>query len=124
MTISTDNGNWSLGCHPTKDASFNILNLADQLHQSKSTNSDGLEKKKIYFSENPVPDLVTQGQEAIFIAVYNYTELLKKQEVVGSTDDQEAAKDMENKDFIEAECQNEKVNEIFHQAREFSRLDN
>ena len=34
----------------------------------------------------------------------NYIELLKKQEVVKLPDDQEARKNIENKDFIEARC--------------------
>lgn len=53
-----------LGRHPSKNASFDILSLADQLHQSKSTNPDALDRGKIYFSENPVPDLIEEGKKA------------------------------------------------------------
>lgn len=45
------------GRHPTKDLSFNILSLADQLYCSRSTTPDRSEPGKIYFSENPTLDL-------------------------------------------------------------------
>lgn len=47
--------------HLTKNVLFDILNLADQLHCSRSTTSDGPEPRKIYFSENLAPDLWKQG---------------------------------------------------------------
>lgn len=51
------------GYHPTKDASFDILSLADQLHRLKSTYLEGTKHDKIYFSENQVPDLIKLGLE-------------------------------------------------------------
>lgn len=51
----------SNGKHPQKDAAFDILSLADQLHLSKSTDPKGPEQGKIYFSENQVPDLIDLG---------------------------------------------------------------
>lgn len=50
------------GYHPQKDASFDILSLANQLHRSKSTHPEGPERGKIYFSENQVPDFIKQGK--------------------------------------------------------------
>lgn len=46
-----------IGRYPTKDALFDILSLADQLYCSWSTTSNGLEPRKIYFSENPASNL-------------------------------------------------------------------
>lgn len=42
----------------TKDASFNILSLANQLYRLKSSHSDGPKYGKIYFLENQVSDLL------------------------------------------------------------------
>lgn len=44
--------------HLIKDASFNILSLANQLYRSKSTHPDGYKYIKIYFSENQVLELI------------------------------------------------------------------
>lgn len=44
--------------HPRKNASFDILSLADLLHKSKSTHPQGLKHSKIHFSENQVPDFI------------------------------------------------------------------
>lgn len=49
------------GYLPTKDASFDIISLADQLHRSKSTYPEGSKYGKIYFSKNQVPNLVKLG---------------------------------------------------------------
>ena len=49
------------GRHPTKDISFDIQSLVDQLYQSWLTTLDGPESGKIYFSENSVPDLLDEG---------------------------------------------------------------
>ena len=51
------------GYHSTKDAAFDILSLANQLHRSKSTYLEEQERGKIYFLENQVPDLVKLGLE-------------------------------------------------------------
>ena len=49
------------GFRPQKNASFDILSLANQLHRLKSTYPEGPERDKIYFSENQVPNLVQLG---------------------------------------------------------------
>lgn len=50
------------GYYLEKNSSFDILSLADQLYQSKSTNPDRPQKKRIYFSENQVPNLLLEGK--------------------------------------------------------------
>lgn len=83
-----------LGRHSTKDASFNILSLADQLYQSRSTNPDGPKPGKIYFSKNPVPDLLVQGEKAWIKNVLAYNESLSRPggggEVFGDQSTEEA----------------------------------
>ena len=61
------------GRHPEKNVPFDILSLADQLHQSKSTIPEGPEPGKIYFSENEATDLLNQGIEHLrkSIDLYN-----------------------------------------------------
>ena len=62
------------GFCPQKDASFDILNLADQLHRSKSTYPEGSKRGKIYFSENQVLNLVQLGLTHLPQAVKAYKE--------------------------------------------------
>ncbi len=66
------------GYHPQKDASFDILSLADQLHRSKSTYPEGPEQGKIYFSENQIPDLIKLGLKHLPKAVRAYKEVIRK----------------------------------------------
>ncbi len=70
------------GRHPTKDALFDILSLADQLYHFRSTTPDGFEPGKIYFSENPAPDLWKQCLNQLQISVWVFNKLLRKNEVV------------------------------------------
>lgn len=53
-------GHQKKGYHPQKDASFDILSLADQLHWSHFTNPNNLPANAgiKYFLENNVPDLL------------------------------------------------------------------
>lgn len=110
-----------LGCHPPKDASFDILSLADQLYRSRLTNPNGSEPRKIYFSENLVPDLLVQGEKALIKNVLAYNKSLSKpgggREVIGDKLTEEV--EVEDKTgFQELQGINERVNEIFNQARE------
>lgn len=66
------------GYHPQKDALFDILSLADQLHRSKSTHPKGPDRGKIYFSENQIPDLIKQGKEHLPQAVKSYKQAVTK----------------------------------------------
>lgn len=65
------------GRHSTKDASFDILSLADQLYWSKSTNPHGPEHGKIYFSENQVPDLLMQGKSHLHTNIHLYNDVVE-----------------------------------------------
>ena len=48
------------GRHLIKDFSFDILSLSDQLYRSHSIYPEGPHLGKIYFSENPMPDLIAE----------------------------------------------------------------
>lgn len=117
------------GRHPPKDASFDILSLADQLYQSRSTKPEGPEPGKIYFSENPGPDLLAQGEEALIKNVKAYNESFDRPGGFGQVSEdlstEEKAQAMQAVTFHELEGTNERVNEIFTQAREseFAALD-
>lgn len=73
------------GRHPTKDASFDILSLADQLYRSKSTIPDGPKPGKIYFSENAAPDLLEEGEAVLHREVDRYNLSLSRNELLTTT---------------------------------------
>ncbi|MCJ1349254.1 hypothetical protein MMC31_007490, partial [Peltigera leucophlebia] len=95
------------GYHPQKDASFDILSLADQLHKSRSTYPKGPERGKIYLSENQVPDLIKLGQDHLPQVIKAYKEAVWKNLV-----------DIERTLMPDDESGNEAVDELFRQARE------
>lgn len=70
------------GRHPTKDILFNILSQADQLYRSRSTTPNGPEQGKIYFSENPAPDLWKQGLNQLQTSVWAFNKSLRKNEAL------------------------------------------
>ena len=72
------NGKEKEGYHPQNNAWFDILNLANQLHKSKSTYSEGPKHGKTYFSENQVSNLLEQEKEYLFWAIKSYKEAVKK----------------------------------------------
>lgn len=95
------------GFYPSKNASFDILSLADQLHRSKSTYSDSPKHSKIYFSENQVSNLIKLGLNHLPQAMKAYKEAVWK--------------DMVHKyeaSMLEDGFWNKVVNELFRQARE------
>lgn len=104
------------GYHPIKDASFDILSLADQLHRSKSTHPTGPQSGKIYFSENQIPNLLKQGKENLHRAIELY-KMLVYQNVILSSNIEREAPDVPVQ-IPELDGQNESVNELFSQARE------
>lgn len=65
------------GRHPTKDLSFDILSLADQLYQSKSTILESFEPGKMYFSENPAPELLLDGLKILLAWVDAFNKSVK-----------------------------------------------
>lgn len=105
------------GYHPTKDASFDILSLADQLHRSRSTHPNGPERGKIFFSENQVPNILKQGKANLHHAIEVYKESVYKNEILSSVIEPNARL-LEPLQLPELEGQNESVNELFSQARE------
>lgn len=54
-----------LGKHSTKNLSFDIFNLCNQLYRSKSTIPKSPKQGKIYFSKNPVLDLFHDSMKAL-----------------------------------------------------------
>ena len=102
------------GRHPTKDASFDIQSLADQLYRSRSTTPDRPESGKIYFSENPVLDLLDEGIKQLPLLIRAFNQSLYKTERHEETG-QGASEDQP----IELDTgTDEKVNELFLSARE------
>lgn len=100
------------GYHLTKDPSFDILSLADQLHRSKSTDPSGPEQGKIYFSENQVPNIIKQGRKYLYQAIEAYKDSVEKNHILNSAS---LEKDLQ---LLELEGQNEALNELFIQARD------
>lgn len=106
----------AIGRHPTKDALFDILSLANQLHRSKSTIPDGPEPGKIYFSENAAPDLLEEGEAILHREVDRYNLSLSKNELLTTTSNEYTLE--EEIQIPELQGNNEQVNELFSQAQE------
>lgn len=110
------------GRHPEKDASFDILSLADQLHRSKSTNLDGPDKGKIYFSENEVPDLVKEGSEAMWKAVEAYNKSIEENKIMSKINNKAVLETLEaageTSELFELDGADHLINEMFNSARE------
>ena len=108
------------GHHPKKNLSFDILSLADQLHQSKSTLPEGPEQGKIYFFENKAPELFKQGQNFIRRKVDVYNKFIENNEMISWENNKEATnKFIKTPElFDELVGNNEKINEIFNLARQ------
>lgn len=66
------------GRHPTKDASFDIQSLVDQLYRSRSTTPEGPEPGKIYFSAHSAPDLLKDSINQLHISVWVFNKSLQK----------------------------------------------
>lgn len=105
------------GKHPTKSAAFDILSLADQLYRSKSTSSGGPEHGKVYFSENPTPDLLLEGLIALLAQTEAFNGSLERNSTaevaVYATED-----GVHSETAAQASRENEIVNEMFEIARE------
>ncbi len=57
------------GRHPTKDASFDIQSLVDQLYYSRSSTLQGSKSDKIYFLAYPAPDLLKDSINQLHISI-------------------------------------------------------
>lgn len=97
------------GKHPQKDDSFDILSLADQLHQSKSIDPKRPEQKKIYFSKNQVLNLIDLSQAYLHWAVSSYNKAVEKGQ--SKADEDAVALELDG-------GQNKSVDELFNQAQE------
>lgn len=103
--------------YPTKNVSFDILSLADQLYRSKSSHPDGPERGNIYFSENQVPDLLMQGKAHLHPNILLYNEAIKQHALSVPVSEEELARVNEEIEIQELKGQNESVNELFSLAR-------
>lgn len=68
--------------HLTKELSFDILSLANQFYQSKSSNSSGLEQKKIFFLENGIPKVIKQNKKYLYQAIKMYKNFVEKNNIL------------------------------------------
>lgn len=100
----------------TKNTSFNILSLADQLHCSKLTIPNSLESRKIYFSKNLTSNLLEKCEAILHKEVNCYNLSLSRNELLSI---------MSNKYTLKKKIQilkllenNEQVNELFSQNKE------
>lgn len=96
------------GYHPTKNPSFDIFILADQLHQSKSTDLCGLKQEKIYFSKNQVPNIIKQGMKYLHQAIEVYKDSIQKNPILLNL-----AAFEKNLEPLEIESQNKAINKLF-----------
>ncbi|MCJ1346490.1 hypothetical protein MMC31_004707 [Peltigera leucophlebia] len=104
------------GNHTEKDSSFDILSLADQLYWSKSTDPDGPQRGKLYFSENPAPDLLAEGEQALGKSLYLYNKSIRENQILSNVVTPELAAETPL-DIPELEGSNETVNLIFESAQ-------
>lgn len=106
------------GLHPEKDASFDILTLADQLHRSKSTIPEGPEPGNFCFSEIEVPNLVNEGMENLRknIDLYNLSINNSDTAIIEEpTEEEDSAERLAV--LAKLEGNNEVVNELCDTAR-------
>lgn len=113
------------GRHPAKGAALDILSLADQLYRSRSTFPEGPEPGKIYFSENPAPNLLLYGMKALPTQVEAFNRSLEKNKIEDDAVDNpgDRVTTGSRSHPIEHESSvgtNEAVNELFLSAREAS----
>lgn len=97
------------GYLPQKDALFDMLSLANQLYRSRSTYLEGLERSKIYFSENQVSNLIKLRQNHLPQAVKAYKKAIWRNSV-----------DIERILMLNDESGNKAVDELFRQAKEYA----
>lgn len=99
-----------------------IMSLADQLCRSRSTTPEGPQRGKIYFSENPVPDLISGGIKILRHNIGVFNESLEKNEIFTTfTDSTKAESNADHIHDMDAGS-NAVVNEIFITAQEASNL--
>lgn len=92
-----------------KNASFDILSLANKLHKSKSTHLQGLKHGQNYFLEHQVLELITMGLKHLPKAVGAYKKIVKKNIV--NVKDKTAA-------ILDDTVANKAVDDLFRQVQE------
>ena len=107
------------GRHPIKDSSFDILSLSDQLYRSRSTVPEGPRQGHIYFSENPMPNLIAEGIGNLAAAVSLFNKSVGKNNVPSSqsTEETESGTSFDHPVDLDADSINPVVDELFLEAR-------
>lgn len=116
------------GKHSTKIAASDILSLADQLYQSKSTDPKGPEPGKLYFSKNPGPDLLMDGLNGLQIQTKAFNLSIQKNALLKEDMAEVAENGVYSKAKLAAclaklaldDGANETVNDLFLSAQESS----
>lgn len=105
------------GRHPTKDASFDIQSLADQLYHSRSITPEGPEPGKIYFSAHPAPDLLKDSINQLHISVWAFNKSLQKSVPPVPDNNADASAEATAEYPIELDIgENEEINDLFSSA--------
>ena len=115
------------GRHPTKNALFDILSLADHLHQSKSTLPGGPIDGKVYFSENPILDLLEDSVEYHTHIVKAYNGSVKKSKapaavINGKEVPGKAGSSIQFPIKLIQDANNETINDLFLAVHEDSQM--
>ena len=112
------------GKHPIKDSLFDILSLSDQLYRSRSIYPEEPHLRKIYFLENPMPNLITEGTKHLHIAIKLFNELVRENKPPTATDvaeETEIGSTVNNPTDLDASL-NPLIDELFLEARSASSM--
>lgn len=85
------------------------------MHCSKSTDPQGPERGKIYFSENQVPNLISEGVMVLPDVVKTYNESVAIDGFGGKVADSTGKENGGEEEWVETD---EEVNELFNNARD------
>lgn len=118
-------GREQLEKHLIKDLSFDILSLAKQLYRSKSTVPESSEPGKVYFSENPAPNLILNGIKLLPAQVEAFNILLKSNgpvEVQDGDADKDITRAMSHPIQVPDDGTNEAIIDLFISVRESAHM--
>ena len=108
-----------------KDSLFDIFRLVNQLYRSKSTVLEGTKPGKVYFSDNPAPDLILDGMKVSSAQIKVFNILLKSNRPV-VLQDRDADKDTTGKRYhlikVLDDGTNKTINDLFISARELAHV--
>lgn len=111
--------------HLIKDSSFDILSFANQLYRSKSTVPESFESWKVYFSENPAPDLMLNGIKILPAQVEAFNILFKSNRPVKVRDgdaDKDTTRARSHLIKVPDDGTNKAVNDLFISAWELAHM--